>query len=190
MSDRPARALAIIAAVAVGVAIAIAIIAAADGIETKINMLLNTSDPTRAQALSQAGVNFDQIQSVLRQTKDLLTKLAIGFTAAIVGLVTWVTMSQRRREIGINRMQGQHRGEVIVELLGESLFLCVVGGVVGIALGVALCALIGGALPNLPMKPSSGGVLAIFPSTTILTFVVTAAIASFFAERSNVDTSL
>ena len=123
ITDRPGRALSIIIAVAVGVSLSIAIIAASNGIDDEVRKQL---DP-----LSSAGNfagNINTIHGVLSQTRDLLTKLSIGFTAALVGLITWVTMQQRRRDIGIALQQGEHRSTVIMELLGEALLLCMVGG--------------------------------------------------------------
>lgn len=187
ITDHPWRAVTIAGAVAVGVAVAIAIIAASDGINTKVTDLLSTHGQVD---LSQYGVDVPTIHQVLLQTRDLLTKLAIAFTAALVGLVTWTTMGQRRREIGIYVQQGFHRGEIITEMLGESLCLCVVGGVAGVALGVVLCGLIHGQIPLLPMNPQPSGVLVIFPSTTLLSFTATASIAAFFVRLRDISVGL
>ncbi|HEU5442000.1 MAG TPA: ABC transporter permease [Ktedonobacterales bacterium] len=188
--DQPWRSLSIVIAVLVGIAIAIAIIAASNGIEHKINELLQTNSPDESQSLRRAGVNLDDIQAVLSTTRDLLTKLAIGFTAALVGLVTWVNTSQRRRAIGISMQQGQHREEVIVELLGESLILCSIGGILGVVTGNALCAFVNHESPLLPMQPGVGDVLAIFPATTLLAFAVTAVIAFIFSRFVDVAPAL
>lgn len=185
ISDRPAASLSVIVAVAIGVAIAIAIIAASNGINTKITSLLSGHGD-----LQRAGVDVNTINQVLIETRDLLTNLAIGFTAALVALVTWVTMNQRRREIGIARQQGQHVEEVIFVLLAESFLLCVAGGIGGIILGNVLCGVIQQQLPLLPVQPSAGGVLAIFPTTTLLSFGATAAIAAVFASRRDVRVTL
>ena len=96
---------------AIGIAISIAIIAAAEGIQTKINSLL-PSGSLPAVCTSGSNVNgFDPIaiQNVLSQTKGVLINLAIVSTAAIVGLVTWITISQRRRAISLEVQAGQRR---------------------------------------------------------------------------------
>ena len=174
IKDRPWRAFSVAASVAVGVALAIAIIAAANGIQDKI--------AERAPGLS------DQLTPILQDSKNLLTKLAIGFTAALVGLVTWINMTQRRREIGINVQHGEHRESIIFEFMAESFVLCVVGGVAGVICGLLLCHMV--ATVNLPMKPSSSSIIALFPTTVILTFGVTACLAAMFARKATVDTSL
>ncbi|WIG58561.1 MAG: hypothetical protein OJF49_001307 [Ktedonobacterales bacterium] len=185
IKDQPWRAASIVIAVLVGVCIAIAIIAASNGIQTKIDGLLKTNRPGQAQLLIQSGVDIHEIQSVLDSTRSLLTKLAIGFTAALVGIVTWVNTSQRRRAIGIERQGGDHQEEVIGMLVGESLILCTLGGILGIIAGNILCSFVNSD-SLLPMHPGPGDIFAIFPTTTLLTFGVTASIAFFFARRIDV----
>ncbi len=178
---RPGRSVGVAIAVAVGVALAIAIIAASNGIQTRINdLLVGNHSP---QELQQSGIDINTIQAVLQDTRDLLTKLAIGFTAALVALVTWTTMGQRRREIGLDIQQGQYREVIMGELLGESLLLCIIGGIVGIIAGNALCTVVHKFIPNLPMTPQTSDILAIFPTTTILSFAATALVAAIFVAQ-------
>lgn len=174
ITDRPWRAFSVAASVAVGVALAIAIIAAANGIQDKIT--------------EQAPEIADRLNPILQDSKGLLTKLAIGFTAALVGLVTWINMTQRRREIGINVQHGEHRESIIFEFMAESFVLCVIGGVAGVICGLLLCNMV--QTVNLPMKPSTASILALFPTTVLLTFGVTAVLATMFARKATVDTSL
>ena len=196
ITDRPGRSMMIVLAVAIGVGLAIAIIAASSGIQTKVNTLIqpaaNGAFPpgdAGAPANASGGIDINTIHDVLVQTRDLLTRLAIGFTAMLVGIVTWVTMGQRRREIAIDRRQGEHRSDIIVGLLGETLLLCIVGGVVGIVFGYLLCAILGAQVPLLPLQPTPDGIIAIFPWTTLLSFAATAAVATFYAARPDADVS-
>src|SRR6266566_8437523 len=97
---QPSLVLSIAGGVAVGVGFAIAIIAASNGIEREINILIGTHSKAEFNAL---GIDVDSLRLVLSQTRNLLTNLAIGFTAALAFIATWVTMGQRRRDIGIRR---------------------------------------------------------------------------------------
>lgn len=187
LTDQPIRAFSIAFAVALGVSIAITIIAASDGIEIKINALLDTHNLFDLQSV---GINLDSIHQVLIQTRILLTTLAIGFTAALVSIVTTVTFRQRRREIGIKRQDGERLGGLLVEMLGKSLVLCILGGGVGILLGHLLCYIVSFQVPLLPLSPSWSGVIDIFPWTTLLSFLATAVIAVVFAIKSDTDESL
>ena len=182
MVDSPWRALGIMATNTLGVAISIAIIGASDGIDARIREILGKHSDA---ALKAAGIDIDTIHTVLTQTRDLLTVLTVIFTAAIVGLVTWISTSQRRRNISLEVQAGQHRRDLIVELVGESFLLCLLGGVSGIIIGLLLCSAIHNFLQQLPMAPSPAGVVAIFPVTTLLAFATTAAIAAFFATHTD-----
>ena len=76
-------------------------------------------------------IDFNEIDAVLQQTRTLLTRLAFAFTAVLVGAVTWLSISRRRREIGIKRQFGIHIWEVLAELWTEATILCIAGGVAG-----------------------------------------------------------
>jgi hypothetical protein len=192
IGDRRSRAISIIMAVAVGLAIAIAIIAASEGVDTQINRILDnsgTQGATGGQGFFSSK-DIQEIRRILHETRDLLTILAIGFTAAIVGLVTWVNMGQLRRQIGIERQRGVHRHEVVIELVGESLTLCLIGGALGIVVGLALCQVIAKILPALSVRPGFASVVAVFPITTLLTFAVTAGIAALFTREMELEPAL
>ncbi len=169
-------ALTIVAAVVVGVSIAVAIIAASEGIDTKIDSVLDTR-----------GLNIAAVKEVTSQARRLLRKLAIGFTATTVLVVTGVILGQRRSEIGIEKMEGQRSSAIMIELVIELFILCIVGGAIGIGSGLALCRLISTQIPALPMSPSVEGMLAIFPITILFTLVGTALIAAYYAWLDDPD---
>ncbi len=119
-----------------------------------------------------------------------MINLAIISTAAIVGLVTWITISQRRRAISLEVQAGQRRSDLIIEFLGEAFALCVTGGVVGIVLGYILCAIIAHFISLLPMNPQFSSIFSIFPTTTLLAFATTAGISAYFAAHTDTRASL
>lgn len=179
---RPWHALRLMATVALGVGLAIAIIAASEGINSKINRLLHSDDAASEQALQHAGINLASIQSVLIDTRQLLKGLAITYTTVTVGLVTWISLGQQRREIALDIQEGMYKWTVIIEIVVESFLHCLLGGLLGIAIGLGLCNLISEHIPLLPMSPSRSGVLSIFPATVVITFVTTTLVAIVFAH--------
>jgi putative ABC transport system permease protein len=53
-----------------------------------------------------------------------------------------VTVTERTREIGIRKAVGATRGNVLRQFLVESVIMCLLGGIIGIALGVGTAGLL------------------------------------------------
>jgi ABC-type lipoprotein release transport system permease subunit len=187
--DGPWRSFGIIISNALGVTISIAIIAAAVGIQNRINELLPSSGGSGNNPCA-GYVDVTTIQNVLDSTKGVLINLAIISTAAIVGLVTWITISQRRRAISLEVQAGQRRRDLIVEFLGEAFVLCVTGGTLGVVLGLIVCSVIKHSITNLPMDPQASSIISIFPTTTLLAFAATAGISAYFAANTDTRATL
>ena len=176
------RSFTIIIAVTIGVGIAIAIVAAGEGSKERINELLPAHSSRDLQA---RGINLPTIQLVLSDVCKLLLGLSTIYTVASVAMVVGASVPQRRREISIDRQEGQYHLAIMFELGVEAFILCVTGGLLGILLGRVLCRLIMWLKPSLPMlpTPSFGGVAFVFSITVVTTFCVTFLMA-FFPART------
>ena len=73
-----------------------------------------------------------------------ISGLAILIGGLVMTNTLFMSAFERTREIGLLRALGWRRGQVMRLILGESMVLSVLGGLVGIALGVGLVSLISG----------------------------------------------
>lgn len=87
----------------------------------------------------------DSMRSIFEGFTGVLTMGGAGIglialLAAGVGImnIMLVSVTERTREIGIRKSVGARRRDVMRQFILESVFLCQIGGVVGIALGVLL----------------------------------------------------
>lgn len=91
----------------------------------------------------------------------------ISLLAAGIGImnIMLVSVTERTREIGIRKSVGAKRGAVLRQFLLEAIFICQIGGLIGVALGVvagnaAMVALFD-ISPAVPWAWVIGGVLAV-----------------------------
>src|SRR5690606_26178945 len=90
----------------------------------------------------------------------------VALLAAGVGIMTimLVSVTERTREIGIRKALGATRRAILAQFLVEAIFLCQLGGLVGILLGVLggnVMALAFGISPAFPWGWAVGGVLGV-----------------------------
>jgi putative ABC transport system permease protein len=94
---------------------------------------------------------FDNIMNIITMAVG-----AIGGVSLLVGAIgiltmMWIAVSERQNEIGLIRSIGATRSQVQLVFLVEAATLATLGGLGGLTLGWALCALIRLALPGLPV---------------------------------------
>jgi len=81
-----------------------------------------------------------QVSEVGSTLGTILTGVAVIATiiggTVIMGLML-IAVSERRREIGVRRAIGATRGDVMIQFLVEAATVSIIGGLVGVALGVA-----------------------------------------------------
>jgi len=94
-------------------------------------------------------INRKQFVESRQAATDVFTYLLAGIAGVslVVGgigimNIMLVTVTERTREIGIRKALGATRGNILLQFLVESTTLCLIGGVLGIALGATAASLL------------------------------------------------
>jgi putative ABC transport system permease protein len=122
--------------------------------------------------------DMTQIANTMATTTTILTGL-LGAVAAVsllvggIGImnIMLVSVTERTREIGIRLAIGALERQVLSQFLVESIVLALFGGVIGIALGLAIAA-VGSALMEVPFSAD--------PLVVAMAFAVSALIGVIF----------
>ncbi|MHC5209601.1 MAG: ABC transporter permease [Planctomycetota bacterium] len=108
-----------------------------------------------------------EMLSVFGDIMDVITLAVTGIAAisllvGAIGILTmmWIAVSQRTHEIGLLRALGATRAQVQQLFLIEAIGLAVLGGLIGLAGGLGLAALLRVLVPGLPVQTPPGYVLA------------------------------
>src|SRR6202043_382871 len=81
-----------------------------------------------------------------------ITGLALFVGAIGIMNITFVSVKERTREIGIRKALGARRRTILLQFLIESTALCLLGGTVGLAMAFGLFLFVGSVFPNFPMQ--------------------------------------
>ena len=87
----------------------------------------------------------------------LLVVAVITLVVGGIGIVNilLVSVTERTREIGTRKALGAKNSAIQIQFIVESMIICLIGGVIGVALGTAL-GLTGSSLLGFPGWPSPG----------------------------------
>jgi putative ABC transport system permease protein len=129
--------------------------------------------------------NMAEIENVMNMITGALTAMlsaiaAISLVVGGVGImnIMLVSVTERTREIGIRMALGARPRDILWQFLVESAVLSSIGGMIGIALGVAASAGITG-LINMAL-PSSNWPFAVSIPAAIVALLFAAAVGLFF----------
>ncbi len=117
-----------------GVAVHLADLTAFDEVKNRIEALPDVYVVSRDQIMQQ-------ILSITASSKTLMSAvLIVALTVSVLGVLNTVLMSvfEMRSEFGYMRCVGAARGDIFLIVLLETVALCLLGGVGGVILGVAL----------------------------------------------------
>jgi len=115
--------------------------------------------------------NSDAIRKTVQGTTETMTVLilAVAIIALVVGgigvmNIMLVSVSERTREIGVRMATGARQSDILTQFLIEAILVCLMGGVLGIALALSL----GEIIPQVGKATGNASVLMIY-STRAMT---------------------
>jgi ABC-type antimicrobial peptide transport system permease subunit len=104
--------------------------------------------------------------NALASTTNMMTNLllAVALISLVVGGVgimniMLVSVTERTREIGLRMAVGARAADVLSQFLAEAIVLCIIGGIVGLALGRG-CAILVREFLHWPVEPSVEAIVA------------------------------
>jgi len=110
-----------------------------------------------------------------RQTFTMLLAGIAGISLLVGGIgimnIMLVSVTERTREIGVRKALGASRRAIMTQFLVEALFLCVLGGLLGVGAGYGAAALI---------RHTAGWQAAVAPGAVITALVFSAGVGLFF----------
>lgn len=101
--------------------------------------------------------SFEPVQFAIFGVGIFLTALALIVGGIGVMNIMFVSVKERTREIGLRKAVGAKRRAILIQFLIEAVIVCLIGGVIGVALSFGLAALI-----------NAFGITAVLPFSTVL----------------------
>ncbi|NTV68380.1 MAG: FtsX-like permease family protein [Chlorobaculum sp.] len=103
---------------------------------------------------------LDPIRNGIALAGIFITGMSLFVGAIGIMNITFVSVKERTREIGLRKALGARRRTILMQFLIESVMICLVGGVIGLATALSITVLIQNLLPDFPVSFSPMLVLA------------------------------
>jgi putative ABC transport system permease protein len=107
-------------------------------------------DDFRVQTAEQLMESFNSIIATITATVGGIVGISLLVGGIGIMNIMLVSVTERTREIGILKALGATRRDILLQFLIEAVMLCLVGGLIGIAIGYGLGALASVMLPGFP----------------------------------------
>ena len=118
---------------------------------------------------------FLETREEAQQTFTILLASIAGVSLLVGGIgimnIMLVSVTERTREIGVRMALGATRFNILMQFLVESMLLCLLGGLLGVAAGVGMAEL---------LSRTAGWVMRISPESVVLSFTFSIGVGLFF----------
>ncbi len=108
------------------------------------------ADDFRIQTSEQLTESFNAIISTITAAVGGIVGVSLLVGGIGIMNIMLVSVTERTREIGILKALGATRSDILLQFLIEAVLLCLVGGLIGIALGYGVGALAATLMPGFP----------------------------------------
>ena len=135
-------------------------------------------------AIESPGAQVEEINGMVSGITMFITLItAISLFVGGIGVmnIMYVSVTERKREIGIRRAIGATPNSIMLQFLFEAMFVTLLGGLVGILIGFILSQLAGMAMPFKPVVTIKTFIGA--SSTSIIVGIIFGIIPAYKASR-------
>ncbi|MCV9878608.1 MacB family efflux pump subunit [Brenneria izbisi] len=151
-------------------------------IRVKDNIDMSVAEQGITQLLTQRHgtkdffvMNTDSIRQMIEKTTTTLTLLIsmIALISLLVGgigvmNIMLVSVTERTREIGVRMAVGARTSDIMQQFLIEAVLVCLFGGVLGVALSLAIGVIFGQFSSSFSMVYSSSSIVAAFLCSSLI----------------------
>ena len=103
---------------------------------------------------------LDPIKNGIAAAGIFITGMSLFVGAIGIMNITFVSVKERTREIGLRKALGARRRTILLQFLIESVMICLIGGFIGLATALSITLAIQNLLPSFPVSFSPMLVLA------------------------------
>jgi putative ABC transport system permease protein len=132
---------------------------------------------------------LDPIKNGIAVAGIFITGMSLFVGAIGIMNITFVSVKERTREIGLRKALGARRRTILLQFLIESVMICMIGGLIGLVTSVSITFAIRFIMPDFPVRFSPMLVLASL-AVSVITGVVSGLAPAVTASKLDPATSL